>query len=48
MEMNAQAKCDLNHFGYGLRPLEAWEIVFFLRASFLSHLSLFLSPLNVM
>lgn len=44
MEMNAQAKCDLNHFGYGLRPLEAWEIVFFS----LPQLSLFLSPLNVM
>lgn len=26
MEMNALEKCDLNHFGYGLRALEAWKI----------------------
>lgn len=28
MEMNAQEKCDVNHFGYCLRALEAWKILF--------------------
>lgn len=47
MEMNAPEKCDLNHFGYGLRAFEAWKISPFLSASISLSMTLFLSPLNV-
>lgn len=40
MEMNAQEKCDLNHFGYGLHALEAWRISPFIPVSVSLYISL--------